>query len=167
MCRECAGLNLQISTITTVPILDQLRTRRQLPAPLPVSNRYGIVAVQSFQQALAGNSRALLADTATDIKDMKCDHLVYTTSNSHSTCSTGITRSVRKICLYRASLEKFTQHRFYCFCTLYMHSESTRTMKSGFMLFVRQSLIMVCVATHCNLSPPLGYFSHVFSPSFQ
>ena len=41
------------------PFLDQLRTRRQLPAPLPVSNRYGIVAVQSLQLRSRYNSRAL------------------------------------------------------------------------------------------------------------
>ena len=40
-------------------------------------------------------------------------------------------------------------------------------MKSGFMLLVRQSLIIVNVAIHCKRSPPLGYRVHVFSPSVQ
>lgn len=55
----------------------------------------------------------------------------------------------------------------YCFCTLYMHPESTRSRKSGFMLLGRQSLIIVNVAIHCKRSPPLGYRAHVFSPSLQ
>ena len=53
-----------------------------------------------------------------------CNHLVCTSSNSHSTCSTGITRAyIQKQCLCRAFLlEKLTQYGFYCFCTLYVHS---------------------------------------------
>ena len=41
-----------------------------------------------------------------------CNHLVCTSSNSHSTCSTGITRAyIQKQCLCRASLlEKLTQY---------------------------------------------------------
>ena len=40
-------------------------------------------------------------------------------------------------------------------------------MKSGFMLLVRQSLIIVNVAIHCKRSPPLKYRVHVFSLSVQ
>ena len=53
----------------------------------------------------------------------------------------------------------------YCFCTLHMHSESTRIMT--FILLVGQSLIIANFAIHCKRSPPLGYRAHVFSPSVQ
>ena len=41
------------------PFLDQLRTRAQFPAPLPVSNKYGIVAAQSVSNYELVSSRAL------------------------------------------------------------------------------------------------------------
>ena len=51
------------------PFVDQPRTRRQLPAPLAVSNRYGIVAVQSFPlRELKGP----VSQTATDICVIPC-----------------------------------------------------------------------------------------------
>ena len=58
-------------------------------------------------------------------------------------------------CLYRAFFWRILSSVVsYCFCTLYMHFESTRIIKTGFM---RQLLIIVNVEIRCRRSPALGY----------
>ena len=104
------------------------------------------------------SSRALLAETATD---MVCDNLAFTWNVKHLKLTLNLFYRCHIAQYTTMSVQGITEKKWrsgisttsvLCTCK----SANTRIIKSAFMLFVRQSLIIVWVAIQDSLSPPFG-----------